>query len=127
MLLSTEDLAAGRRILQQQRDDLSLDLREDADGRLSGLTVTGKYHIHRLRLNRREFGALRTRRQNMAQLCQMVAELVQQQRRLYERIRRLRTEHRAALENEAILLDTILETLRRVLGDITEEENSSSE
>ena len=58
---------------------------------------------------------------------QLVGELAQHQQRLYERIRRLRTEHRAALENEAILLDAILETLRRVLSDITEEDNSSLE
>jgi hypothetical protein len=55
----------------------------------------------------------------MTQLRQLVEELAQQQRRLYERIRRLRTEHRTALENEAILLDTILETLRHVLSNIT--------
>jgi len=118
---TTEDLAAGHRILHPQRDDLTPHLREEADGRLSGLTVTGQFHIQRLRLNRPGLVALRSRRQKMAQLRQLVEELAQHQRRLHERIRRLRTEQRAALENEAILLDTILETLRRVLSDIMEE------
>lgn len=124
---TAEYLATGRRILHPQQDDVTLHLREEADGRLSGLTVTGQFHIHKLHLNRPGLVALRAKRQKMAQLRQLVEELAQQQQRLYERIRRLRTEQRAALENEAILLDTTLESLRRVLGDITEGENSSSE
>lgn len=94
---TTEDLAAGRRILHPQQDDLTLHLREEADGQLSGLTVTGQFHIRRLRLNRPELVALRARRQKMAQLRQLAEELAQQQQRLYERICRLRTEHRATL------------------------------
>ncbi|MBC8229859.1 HNH endonuclease [bacterium] len=124
---TAEDLAAGHRILHTHQDDLTLHFREETDGRLTGLTVTGQFHIHKLRLNRPGLIALRVRRRKMAQLRQLLEELTQQHRRLYERIRHLRTEQRVELENEAILLDTILETIRRVLGDIMEESNSPLE
>ena len=59
------DSTAEKRLLHPQQDDLTLHLRQDSDGLLTGLTETGKFHLKRLRLNRPPLVALcRARTEN---------------------------------------------------------------
>jgi 5-methylcytosine-specific restriction endonuclease McrA len=55
----TDPLTTTRRLLHPRRDDLTEHLRAEADGRIVALTVTGGFHLDRLRLNRPPLIALR--------------------------------------------------------------------
>jgi hypothetical protein len=90
------DLAIPQRLLHPRRDDLALHLREEEDGQLTALTVTGAFHIARLRLNRPARVAARRRFRSEAQKesqAQWLAEYernkLQQLMMAAERIRRL--------------------------------------
>lgn len=59
---TAKELTAGQRILHPKRDNLSDQITTSSDGRLMGLTTTGKFHIERLNLNRLGLVALRQHR-----------------------------------------------------------------
>ena len=64
-----------RRILHPQRDHLTEHLRELTDGRLEPLTLTGEFHLRRLRLNRPQLITLRQARGRASQDTARIAEL----------------------------------------------------
>jgi len=72
--------APERRLLHPLLDDTRLHFREDDQGRLQALTVTGEFHIQKLRLNRSQLVELRFARQNAA----LRQEQIQRLERLLE-------------------------------------------
>jgi len=65
-------LDAARRLLHPLRDDLALHLREEAEGWLTPLTETGRFHLATLHLNRPQ---LRTQRRQRALIEQLEQSL----------------------------------------------------
>ncbi len=63
------------RILHPLRDDLTEHIREDEDGRLVGLTETGRFHIERLQLNRPQLVVQRQRNRQLQELHQRLTQL----------------------------------------------------
>jgi hypothetical protein len=94
-----------RRLLHPQRDDLSLHLREEADGRLVALTETGGFHLTRLRLNRPQLVALRRARADVARLRARLAAYDAERAALLERIAGLERDLEQVLAHIAALLE----------------------
>lgn len=84
------------RILHPLRDDLGEHLREDDNGRLIGLTDTGRFHIERLQLNRLQ---LIIQRQHNRHL-----QILQQRLRQLEEENALLRRHLQAVEEQMHLL-----------------------
>jgi hypothetical protein len=97
--------ATQHRLLHPKRDDPSIHVREEGNGRLTALTETGAFHIERLRLNRPPLVALHRARQETAQLHRQLAAAQEERTRLQERI--------ASLEKE---LEEVLLQLSRLLS-----------
>lgn len=66
---------ASQRILHPRRDHLTEHLWELMDARLEPLTLTGEFHIRRLRLNRPQLITLRQARRRASQDTTRIAEL----------------------------------------------------
>jgi hypothetical protein len=92
------------RLLHPRRDDLTLHLREEADGLIIALTETGAFHLQRLGLNRPPLVALRLSRQEVAGLRDGLASARAAQARLQDRITMLEDTVIAVLEYVARLL-----------------------
>lgn len=83
------DSTAEKRLLHPQQDDLTLHLRQESDGLLTGLTETGKFHLKRLRLNRPPLVALRRARMENARLREELEQTQTTQKELTEHLQRL--------------------------------------
>ncbi len=83
------DSTAEKRLLHPQQDDLTLHLRQESDGLLTGLTETGKFHLKRLRLNRPPLVALRRARMENARLREELEQSQTTQKELTEHLQRL--------------------------------------
>ncbi len=82
-------------LLHPKRDDRALHLKEQKDGRLRSLTVTGAFHLGRLQLNRPQLVALRNRRKKYQQLEKELDAALKRQRQ---------TEKQLEALNQALLL-----------------------
>jgi hypothetical protein len=102
---AAESATAIRRLLHPQRDDLSLHLREEADGRLIALTETAGFHLTRLRLNRQQLVALRRARADVARLRARLAAYDAERAALLGRIAGLERDLERVLAQIAALLD----------------------
>lgn len=91
-------------LLHPKRDDLSMHLREDVEGRLVALTEMGAFHIDRLRLNRPPLVALRHSRQQRTALWQELTLAQEEQTKLRERIVSLERALEVAMSQLARLL-----------------------
>jgi hypothetical protein len=80
------------RLLDPGREDLTLHLRESADGRLIGMTREGTFFIDKLRLNRAPLVAHRVRAQLSVVQAAELSRTREQVRALEQRIARLRDE-----------------------------------
>ncbi len=78
-----------KRLLHHQNDDLSLHLRQDSNGLLTGLTETGKFHLTRLRLNRPPLIALRRARAENIRLREELQQSQATQKKLTEHLQKL--------------------------------------
>lgn len=78
------------RLLHPGLDDLSLHLREDQSGRLTGVTPEGAFFIEKLRLNRAPLVAHRTRRRAEARRAGELEAAERRVRELEQRIADLR-------------------------------------
>lgn len=83
------DSTAEKRLLHPQQDDLTLHLRQESDGLLTGLTETGKFHLKRLRLNRPPLVALRRARMENARLREELRQSQAAQKELTEHLQKL--------------------------------------
>lgn len=86
-----------RPLLHPGRDDLTLHLRADDDGRLTGRTLEGAFFIEKLRLNRAPLVAHRLRLLTDAARAEELDAARERTRKLEQRIVRLR----AAVESTA--------------------------
>lgn len=84
--------AESLRLLHPQQDDLSQHLQQLADGSLIGLTPRGWFHIHLLRLNRRQLIAHRLRQHQHLLNEQLITQLQNSNRLLFARVQQLDTE-----------------------------------
>jgi hypothetical protein len=75
-----------QRILHPLNDDLAEHIAEDADGRLAGLSETGRFHIEQLQLNRAPLVAHRLARRREAEREQALEEIRRQQEELRRRV-----------------------------------------
>lgn len=78
-----------KRLLHPEHDDLTLHLRQEPDGLLTGLTETGKFHLERLRLNRPPLVALRRARTENARLRKELSQAQAAQKTLAEHLQNL--------------------------------------
>ncbi len=83
------DSADGKRLLHPHHDDLSLHLRQETDGLLTGLRETGKFHLKRLRLNRPPLIVLRRTRMENARLREELRQSQAAQKELAEHLQNL--------------------------------------
>lgn len=79
-------------LLNPAEDDLSAHIALMMNGRLSGLTPRGWFHIQWLHLNRPQLIAWRQKQQHIAELQQSIAQSETTQQKLRERIRALEQE-----------------------------------
>ncbi len=77
------------RLLHPGLDDLSIHVREEDSGFLSGLTTEGEFFVRRLRLNRPQLVAHRLDRHNEAQSSRELSAAQEDIRRLEKEISRL--------------------------------------
>jgi hypothetical protein len=75
-----------RRILHPLNDTLSEHISEDANGRLVGLTGTGRFHIEQLQLNRPPLVSYRLARRREAEREQVLEESRREQEELRQRV-----------------------------------------
>jgi len=101
----SERASTRRRLLHPQRDEVSLHLREEIDGRLVALTETGAFHMERLQLNRPPLIALRRTRHEVAFLRDGLKAAQDEQTQLRQRV--------GTLEQA---LEDVLNQLARLLG-----------
>jgi len=78
-----------RRILHPLKDDLAQHTREGEDGRLVGITETGRFHIAQLQLNRPPLVASRLARREHLRLTQQLAKALRRQEELRRRVEAL--------------------------------------
>ena len=102
---ATDAHTTPRRLLHPIRDDLARHLHQEPDCRLTALTPTGAFHLHRLRLNRSPLVALRRTRQKMARLHHSLEIVQAEQRRLVEQIATLEQEVQVVVAQLARLLN----------------------
>jgi HNH endonuclease len=94
-----------KRLLHPQHDDLSLHLRQEPDGFLTGLTEIGKFHLTRLRLNRPPLVALRRARMENVRLREELEQAQTTQKDLTEHLQRLDGEIERLYEEISRLLN----------------------
>lgn len=102
----SEQASTSRRLLHPRRDEVSLHLREEIDGRLIALTETGVFHIERLHLNRPPLIALRRTRHEVAFLQQGLKTAQDEQIRVQQRVGMLEQALAEVLNRLARLLES---------------------
>jgi hypothetical protein len=112
---SEADLNLGRRILHPKRDELSMHIREEIDGRLVALTEMGRFHIEKLRLNRPALIALRLQRREISNFHQIIIDVHQERRTLHNIIQTLEERYLATLEREEQMLNNVIEIIRQII------------